>query len=437
MELEVAQWLVSSEARPYIDQAASYSDPSSLSAGTSLRRELSPDRAAAVLDLVSLRRRAHKKLGDMADHLFLTQDSLEQATRWEVALWRARHLAALGITRVTDAGCGVGIDSVAFHTMGISVTALERDSVLATLASANLALGTTFHDPKLTEPSNPQETPDPGSSGLHEGPTSPSGDISTSLVPGNAPTPWEVHVTDLTAHTDWLPRDQDHALYLDPARRNAHRRSWDIRDLSPSWEFVESMINRRTSPVIIKLAPGFPRRLLPENTDVTWVSHRGDLVETTLWAIPQARSRREAVIVDGATEHRLPTGDDAPAPGPVGTYVYEPDPAVIRARAIPTLASFTSTHPIADHIAYLTGNDLHQTRFASVFAVEEIQVFSPKALKAWVASRDIGTLEIKVRGLDIDPASFRRTLKLTGRNQATVILTPSPEGAKALIVRRI
>ncbi|MEA5052026.1 MAG: SAM-dependent methyltransferase, partial [Propionicimonas sp.] len=49
----------------------------------------------------------------------------------------------------------------------------------------------------------------------------------------------------------------------------------------------------------------------------------------------------------------------------------------------------------------------------------------------------VGTLEIKVRGIDIDPAALRRRLKPTGRNAATLILTPTPHGARALVARRV
>ena len=53
-----------------------------------------------------------------------------------------------------------------------------------------------------------------------------------------------------------------------------------------------------------------------------------------------------------------------------------------------------------------------------------------------VREAGVGTLEIKVRGLDVDPAVLRRRLKPSGPNSATVILTPTPEGARAVVARR-
>ena len=392
MDVEVARWVVSGEAEPFLTWAGQAGEPSSLRVGEMLRRELPPERAAAVLDLVSLRGRASRKLGEISPFVFLTQDSLEQATRWDVAQWRARRLAGLGITHVIDAGCGVGIDSLGFRVAGASVSGIERDPVLAVFAEANLAIKT-----------------------IPEG---------SSVV-----------VRDLTQSLDWLPTSPTSALFLDPARRTTRGRSWDIADLSPSWEFVQQAIARTPGPAVVKLAPGFPRHLIPKEAAVTWVSHGGDLVETTLWIGTGAH--REAVVLNGSTPACIAEGDTLPPPGPIGDYIYEPDPAVIRAHAIPTLARITSAHPLADSIAYLTSDTLVPTQFAQAFQVEQVMDFSQRALKSWVRANEIGAVEIKVRGLDIDPATFRRTLGLKGKNSASIILTPTPSGAKAVIVRRI
>ncbi|MDR0283950.1 MAG: class I SAM-dependent methyltransferase [Propionibacteriaceae bacterium] len=397
MEIETARWLVSPAATAAIARAATFAEPSSLQAGTALRRDLTPDQAAAVLDLVALRRRAEKKLGPQAARLFLTRDGLEQATRWDVARWRAGHLAALGAERVVDAGCGLGVDALACRIAGLRVTAIERDPVLAVLAAANLA----------------------------------------SDQPGGAAGATATVVCAALETVD-LPRDEEQtALFLDPARRNPYGRSWDVADLSPSWATVQSLLERTRGPVVVKLAPGFPRELLPEDASVTWVSHRGDLVETTLWPGLATGGTREAVVLAGEHEHRLTAGDDRPAPGPLDRYLYEPDPAVIRAQATGTLARRVGAHLVAPGLAYLTGGDHVATPFAEPFEIEEGFPFSERALRSWARSRNIGTLEIKTRGQGIDPAQLRRTLRLRGERPALVILTPTTAGAMVLVAHRL
>ncbi|MDR1077849.1 MAG: SAM-dependent methyltransferase, partial [Propionibacteriaceae bacterium] len=111
MDVALARWLVSEAARSHLERAAQEADPSSLAAATRLRRDLSGDQAAAVLDQVALRRRARAKLGESAERLFFTRDGLEQATRWAVARWRADRLRRAGAVELTDAAAGLGVDA--------------------------------------------------------------------------------------------------------------------------------------------------------------------------------------------------------------------------------------------------------------------------------------------------------------------------------------
>jgi hypothetical protein len=48
----------------------------------------------------------------------------------------------------------------------------------------------------------------------------------------------------------------------------------------------------------------------------------------------------------------------------------------------------------------------------------------------------VGTLEIKKRGVDVDPAELRRRLQPSGPASATLVLSRTPAGAVALVVQR-
>jgi hypothetical protein len=49
----------------------------------------------------------------------------------------------------------------------------------------------------------------------------------------------------------------------------------------------------------------------------------------------------------------------------------------------------------------------------------------------------MGTLEIKKRGVDIDPAEFRKKLSLSGKDSATLILTRIGDERMALVAQRV
>ena len=172
-----------------------------------------------------------------------------------------------------------------------------------------------------------------------------------------------------------------------------------------------------------------PSALIPDGFGVTWVSHRGDLVETTLWP----EGPRQAVLLPG--EHTLPSGAEPPS-GALDGWLYEPDPAVIRARAVGSLAELLQARAVHPGIAYLSAPQFRQTPFATAFEVLDVLAFEERTLRAWVREHQIGVLEIKVRGLDVDPAVLRRRLKPKGSASATLVLTPTGAGARALVVRR-
>jgi SAM-dependent methyltransferase len=383
MDLGTARWLVSAEAGPALEAAAAEPDPGSLAAAERLRRLTSPERAAAVLTQVALRRKASAKFGDRAATLLFTKDGLEQATRADVARWRAGRFAAAGATRVVDLGCGIGADALAFVAAGREVVAVEADPVTAVLAEANLGRPVLVAD-------------------------------ATEVAPG-------------------LLADGS-AVFLDPARRTSAGRTWRVEDLSPSWAFATDLLGGRVG--CIKAAPGLPSGFIPADVAAVWVSHGGDLVETSLWSGDGIPGSRTALLLPSGDHLDAGTRADPPV-GPAARYLYEPDPAVIRSGAVATLADRLGAHALASRVAYLAAETLVPTPFATPFEVLEVMAFDERTLRSWVRDRGIGTIEIKVRGLDVDPAALRRRLKPKGTASATLVLTPTPDGARALVARRL
>ena len=385
MEPEVAAWLVSPDAAGALAQAMAEADPGSLGAAQRLRRTLPPERAAAVLEQAALRRRARPKFGPDADRLFFTPAALEQATRRTVADRRARRLAAAGATHVVDLGCGIGADALTLQRAGVRVTAVERDPVTAVLAGANLGLDVMVADAESVWPALAASDPAAG-------------------------------------------------VFADPARRTASGRSWRVEDLTPPWTFVAGLLDG-SRPAAVKLGPGVPLSLLPADVEAEWVSDAGTVVECALWAGPGTRPGRRRAVVDGTELVRDHALEPPPVTG-VPAWLYEPDGAVIRAGLVPELARLLRATRVDDTVAYL-GADWHlPTPFATAFEVLEVLPYDEKVLRAWVRDHDLGTLEIKKRGIDVDPAELRRRLRPKGRAAATLVLTPTPQGARALVVSR-
>ncbi|MGJ0202897.1 THUMP-like domain-containing protein [Leucobacter sp. gxy201] len=379
-------------------EIAGGSDPSAV--GAALRRAgAEPDEVSALLTQADLRRRARAKFGALASRLLFTPAGLEQATRAPIAALHAARFARAGCASVADLGCGIGAESLAIAGAGLTPAPVELDPFTARLAAHNLrAVGCDA----------------------------------------------EVRVGDAEALP--LAHGVDGA-FLDPARRTAGHR--DTRrlashgDYSPSLGFAFSHGDRM--PTGVKLGPGLDRDLIPENAEAQWVSSDGQLVEMGLWFGAAARPGigRAALVHRSGRDgddhvHELTASADTPdaeARG-LGEFLYEPDGAVIRARLIGLLAEQLGAGMVSARIAYLTGDELVPTPFAAAFRVLERLPAKEKQLRKALAAREIGRLEIKKRGADVDPAQLRSRLKLQGSRSATLFLTREGERHVALLAER-
>ena len=343
----------------------------------------------AVLAQARLRSRDRAKFGDFADRMLFTEAGLEQATRLPVAARHAGRFQQAGLRWIADLGCGIGADAMALAALELEVTAVERDEVTAALAAYNLA---PWSNARVEH-------------GIAE-------DTDLSGVDG---------------------------VFLDPARRDGARRLADPADWSPSLTFGFDLARRL--PVGMKLGPGIDRDLIPADAEAQWISVDREVVEVGLWFGPLARDgvRRAALVIGSHGAAELTAAADSPdvPVGDLGHYLYEPDGAVIRARLIGDLARSLSGRMIAPSIAYVTSDALHPTPFATVFRVVESFPLDVKTLKRELATRGIGTLEIKKRGVDIDPAAFRTSLNPRGDASATLVLTRVGGARRALLVERV
>ena len=373
---------------------------SAFSLGSRLREQGVPgDEVAALLTQLDLRRKARSKFGDSAERMLFTQAGLEQASRASVTRLHARRFADAGCQLVADLGCGIGSESMAFIATGLGVHAVELDPFTARIADHNLGVAIE------------------GTPAAH-----------ARVVVGDAE-------AATLAGCD--------AAFLDPARRTAgHRNTKRLAnpdDYSPSLNFAFGLAERM--PTGVKLGPGLDRELLPDDAEAQWVSLDGQVVETGIWfgALARAGISRSALVMRGSETHELSAAADAEDVDvrPLGEYLYEPDGAVIRARLIGLLAEQLEAGMVSESIAYLTSDALTPTPFAQAFRVLEQLPSSEKQLKRALSERGIGTLEIKKRGTDVDPATLRTRLRLKGPNSATLFLTRVAGKHTALIAERM
>ncbi len=391
MEADAARLATSPAALALLASMPPY-DPAGALALASQLRSGGADASvvAAAMTQARLRAAAAAKFGPFAQGMLFTQDGLEQATRLAVAAHHAHRYLNAGVGSVADLTCGLGADSMAFASLGLSVLAFERDEATALLADHNLR---HWDDARVVH-----------------------ADAMVTLASG---------------------RIDAEALFVDPARRDGRGRRHDPRDYSPPLDDVLGL--RASWPDMgIKLSPALPHSAVPPEAEAQWVSMDGDVVEMGLWTGKLARTHGHSALVLRGGEAHLFEGEPVPGDaGPLGAYVYEPDGAVIRSGLVGPMAATLGARLVDPQIAYLTCDAPLSTPFATGFKVVETLPYSEKRLASALAARGIGTLEIKKRGMDIDPAALRPRLKLKGDASATVILTRTGGARLAIIAERL
>ena len=353
-----------------------------------------PGLVATVLSQSKLRAKARAKFGEFASRMLFTEAGLEQATRLKVAALHAGRFARAGIGHVADLGCGIGGDALALAAVDLEVTAADADEVTAAIAAYNL-------------------TPFPKARVLH-------------------------------SRAEEVPLGGIGGAWLDPARRTTTggttRRLADAADYSaePRLRLRAGRpdAGRREARSGHRPRPSSPPERRRSGSRSTATSS-----SSAVWqgAVARPGIGRAALVIhhEGAAELAAAAdSEDAPV-GPLGDYLYEPDGAVIRARLIGDLARANGAWMLSDGIAYLTADAAFESPFARGFRVLERLPADERQLRRALAARGIGTLEIKKRGVDVDPAALRTRLKLRGDERATIVLTREEGRHVALLVERI
>jgi len=381
-EIDDYTWLTGPEAEAWLTELAE-SDQSALRILGRLRKVLSADRSRLIVDQIALRRRAAVKFGELAKRMFFTDLGLQQSTD----LWIARYKASRIKPKVhaIDYCCGIGGDLLALAEQ-TSVVGWDRSPKILCLAQSNLSAVNCVG----------------------------SVDVQVGNVENQAPQANEV----------W---------HLDPDRRVDGRRSTQVQWHSPSPEVVDRWL-KKSPQGILKLAPAasVPERWKRE-AELQWITRDRECRQLIVWfgELATTAGLHRATVLKGSTDSATPMvpqsfqGDPsvaAPFAPDLQQYVYEADPAVRAAGLVGSLAVECECTSLASGSAYLTSERPVDHPQLACFEVIDSLPLRIGPLKKHLRSLGIGRLEIKKRGVKIDPEQLRKQLKLRGSGSATLLL---------------
>ncbi len=349
-------------------------------------RQYPRELARLALEIAILRSEASEKF-PWADRMYFTRQALEQASSHEVSSYRVRRYRPF--KRLADLACSLGGDTISLAKVALTV-GIDLDPLRLAMARANLEALNLMERVTLLQ-------------------------------------------ADLTASLPLYP-SPDLALFFDPSRRRDGKRISSVGSYMPPLQVVQRWLPR--FPAIgVKISPGVRfEQIVAYDAEVEFISLGGGLKEALLWFGPLKTCQRRATVLPGAhtlDSREFPGSATRTGPGrkrlvPLSepqAFLYEPDPAIIRAGLVGPLGVRLQAAQLDADIAYLTAVKETATPFARGWVIEDWFPFGLKRLRTYLRERSIGRVVVKKRGSPLQPEALIRDLRLEGDGERVVFLT--------------
>jgi hypothetical protein len=242
----------------------------------------------------------------------------------------------------------------------------------------------------------------------------------------------EFRCADLLAE---VPEAAD-AAFVDPGRRTGDRRLLDPEHYLPPLNRIVGHF-KPGHPLAAKIAPGVARSHLTRyDTEAEFISADGELKECVLWFGPLRTANRRATVLPGP--HTLASDNPLPLQRPEEPceFLFDPDPAVIRAELLSLLAEQLDAAPVDPGVAFLTGRRAVRSPFADCYHVDHAAAFHQARLRDYLREQRVGRITILKRAVDLDINDVERKLKLEGSEHRHLILTRSMGRFVAIVAEK-
>jgi hypothetical protein len=324
----------------------------------------SPTAAAWAFTQWELRNRGAQKFA-RADEMLFDRPALEMATNERLAVYHASCFPPDVL--VVDMTVGIGADAIALAMRG-SVIGYETDADRAELARWNL----------------------------------------------------RVHGVDADIRVaDALRSPPPDYWFADPARRSSRERFTSIEDFEPNPKEIVARFGK-CHLGMLKLSPMVPDAVLMElGSRMEFISFAVECREALVMVGSDVEPGKFAFQVESSERLQF-TGGVAVKSSEPQTYLYEADPAAIRAHCLPTLCSAHGLQLLADSNGYLTGDSLVSSPWLKGFRVELAGSFDLRSMKLELKKRQCGSPVLKQRGADLDLPTLAKKLKGRGSNEVRI-----------------
>lgn len=381
-ELSTYQFLADN---PEVFVAVAEASGDALRAQKSLRARFPAEAVRLALSLTEYRRKAASRGFPHADRLWFDRVRLEQATAWPVARHKARRFSGI----VQDACCGAGMDAIALAERA-EVVATDIDPLACFIAKRNAEIFGAGS--KIT--------------------------IRTQAA------------EELTS--------REGLLHIDPDRRSGKAgRAVRLEDYVPSLEILWQRM-REFAGGAIKLSPAANFGGKFENVEMELVSLYGECKEATIWfgTLAGEESWRATALPSGETIAGDPLAAE-PSCAPLRQYLYDPDPALVRAGLIDLFCAERAINRLDLAEEYLTSDGYIESPFVTGFRVLAELPNNETTLKRQLRNLKAGVVEIKARRLPVPIERLQKKLPRAGSRPLVVFFCRIADRARIVIAERV
>jgi len=313
----------------------------------------------------------------------------------EYRTWKMRD--KLGkITCSLDVCCGIGGDTIAQATRW-NVVAVEKDEKILEMARHNVCVYNL--------------------------------DARVEFILGD--------ITALVDTSDFQDIVKDvNCIFFDPGRRSKGRRTVNIDEYVPPLSFVEKLLT--ISPnICVKISPGTDLQTINYDCDLEVVSYKGEVKEVMLWFggfknQPDKREIMATKLPEKISVIRGHTSKNDTLSEPL-KFLYEPDPAFIKAHMIEDLAAEFGLHLLNRKIAYLTGNKLVNSPLLKRYRIIRILGVDYEQISIELSQLGIGNVDFKARGINVDLRTIHKKVRGRGKKRGIVVFTKVAGQNQAII----
>lgn len=323
-----------------------------------------------------------------ANFMKFSMDSLAQASSKEVSeyrTWKMREKLGI-IKKSLDIGAGIGGDTIAM-AMRWKVISVEKDSNTIDMLKHNISVY------------NLQQRVD-----------FVCGDILKLLE--------DKSFIDMIGNVD--------CIFFDPSRRLGSHRTVKVEEYEPPLSLVEKL--QEICPnICVKISPGVEFSYLKYDCDIEVLSLKGEVKEVILWFGKFKNHKDKKSILATKLPEKITITQIQPKPfielDLPKKYIYEPDPAFIKAHLIEEIAQQYTLKKLNPNIAYLTSDRNIVTPVLKKYQVITYLDVNYENISKKLSEINIGKIDYKSRGIDIDLKNIHKQIKGKGKNKGLIIFT--------------